>query len=133
MGFKRGANRRALVAHSRTTPKSPVRLTGGRTRLLPADWAPGGRQCPEELPSPSRASIERVSSCDPKAACTSPPRRRIAHTHRPAVRRSGPSALLAGTPTRISRSSRVSPSGREGTLEGREVAVKVAFLLVRRI
>jgi len=50
----------------RTTPKSPVRLTGGRTRLLPADWLLGGRQCPEELPWPSRASLERVSSCDPK-------------------------------------------------------------------
>ena len=53
---------------TRTTPKSSVRLTGGRTRLLPADWAPGGRQCPEELPRPSRVSLERVSSCDPKAA-----------------------------------------------------------------
>src|SRR5215217_6594492 len=35
-------------------------------------------------------------------------------THRPAVRRPGPSALLAGTPTRISRSNRVGPSGRSG-------------------
>ena len=52
----------------RTTPKSPVRVTRGRTRLLPADWAPGGRQRPEELPWPSRVSLERVSSYDPKAA-----------------------------------------------------------------
>jgi len=35
-------------------------------------------------------------------------------THRPAVRRPDPSALLAGTPTRISRSNRVGPSGRSG-------------------
>jgi hypothetical protein len=52
----------------RTTPKSPVRVAGGRTRLLPADWAPGGHQRPEELPRPSRVSLERVSSYDPKAA-----------------------------------------------------------------
>src|SRR5512133_25467 len=35
-------------------------------------------------------------------------------THRQAVRRPAPSALLAGTPTRISRSNRVGPSGRSG-------------------
>jgi hypothetical protein len=52
----------------RTTPKSPVRVVGGRARLLPGDWAPGGHQCPEELPWPSRVSLERVSSYDPKAA-----------------------------------------------------------------
>jgi hypothetical protein len=114
-------------------PKNPVRLPGGRTRLLPADWAPGGRQCPEELPWPSRASLERVSSCGPKAALTSPPRRRVAHTHRPLVRRPDPSALLAGTPTRISRSSRVGPSGRVQKLEAHQVAVKATFPLVRRV
>ena len=47
---------------------APVRVTSGRTRLLPADWAPGGHQRPEELPRPSRVSLERVSSYDPKAA-----------------------------------------------------------------
>jgi hypothetical protein len=52
----------------RTTPKSPVRVAGGRTSLHPADWAPGGHQPPEELPWPSRVSLERVSSYDPKAA-----------------------------------------------------------------
>jgi hypothetical protein len=52
----------------RTTPKNPVRVAGGRTRLLPGDWAPGGHQRPEELPWPSRVSLERVSSYDPKAA-----------------------------------------------------------------
>jgi hypothetical protein len=52
----------------RTTPKSPIRVASGRTRLLPADWAPGGHQRPEELPRPSRVSLERVSSYDPKAA-----------------------------------------------------------------
>jgi hypothetical protein len=52
----------------RTTPKNPVRVAGGRTRLLPADWAPGGHQCPEELPRPSRVSLERASSYGPRAA-----------------------------------------------------------------
>src|SRR5215218_9068659 len=51
-----------------TTPRNPVRVADGRTRLLPADWAPGGHQRPEELPRPSRVSLERVSSYDPKAA-----------------------------------------------------------------
>ena len=49
-------------------PQEPRPVAGGRTRLLPADWAPGGRQRPEELPWPSRVSLERVSSYDPKAA-----------------------------------------------------------------
>jgi hypothetical protein len=52
----------------RTTPKNPVRVAGGRTRLLPADWAPGGHQCPEELSQPSRVSLERASSHGPRAA-----------------------------------------------------------------
>jgi hypothetical protein len=50
-----------------TTPRNSVRVAGGRTRLLSGDWAPRGHQRPEELPWPSRASLERVSSYDPKA------------------------------------------------------------------
>ena len=95
----------------RTTPKNPVRVTSGRTRLLPADWAPGGRQAPRNshgLPE-SRSRESRPTTRRPlnltvaTAGCA---------THRPAVRRPDPSALLAGTPTRISRSNRVGPSGR---------------------
>src|SRR5215218_10603583 len=43
---------------------------GGRRADPPAPgrWAPGGHQRPEELPRPSRVSLERVSSYDPKAA-----------------------------------------------------------------
>jgi hypothetical protein len=43
---------------------------GGRRANPPAPgrWAPGGHQRPEELPRPSRVSLERVSSYDPKAA-----------------------------------------------------------------
>ena len=54
-------------------------------------------------------------------------------THRPAVRRPDPSALLAGTPTRISRSNRVGPSGQLFTMGPHGVAVKATFRLARRI
>jgi hypothetical protein len=54
-------------------------------------------------------------------------------THRPAVRRPDPSVLLAGTPTRISRSNRVGPSGQLFTLGAHEVTVKATFRLARRI
>jgi hypothetical protein len=54
-------------------------------------------------------------------------------THRPAVRRPDPSALLAGTPTRIPRSNRVGPSGQLSTLGLHGVGVKVPFPLARRI
>jgi hypothetical protein len=57
----------------------------------------------------------------------------VAHTHRLAVRRRGPSARLAGAPTRISRSSRVGPSGQLLTVGAREVAVKATFPLARRV
>jgi hypothetical protein len=57
----------------------------------------------------------------------------VAHTHRLAVRRPGPSARLAGAPTRISRSSRVSPSGQLSTLGAHEAAVKATFPLARRV
>jgi hypothetical protein len=54
-------------------------------------------------------------------------------THRPAVRRPDPSALLAGTPTRISRTNRVGPSGQLFIVGAQEVAVKAAFPLARRV
>src|SRR5215218_4879936 len=52
----------------RTTPKEP--RPGGRRANPPAPGrlGPGGHQRPEELPRPSRVSLERVSSYDPKAA-----------------------------------------------------------------
>src|SRR5436190_1558642 len=96
-----------------TTPRNPVRLTGGQARLLPADWAPGGHRRPEELPWPSRERLAKVPSYDPEAAWTSP---RLAGCAYPpsTTRRPGPSALPAGTPIRISQSYRVGPSGRNG-------------------
>jgi hypothetical protein len=99
---------------TRTTPKSPVRVTSGRTRLLPADWAPGGHQRPEELPRPSRVSLEKVLVLTTRRPLNLTVATAGGATHRPAVRRPDPSALLAGTPTRISRSNRVGPSGRSG-------------------
>jgi hypothetical protein len=103
----------AAASRTRRTPRNPDRLTGGRTRLLPADdsW---GSKCPEELPRPSRNSSREPRPHDPRAARTSPAQRQVARTHRPTVRHPDPSALLAGTPTRISRSNRVGPSGQSG-------------------
>jgi hypothetical protein len=50
----------------RTTPKHPVRVTGGRTRLLPADWALGvisaprnSRGFPESRSRESRPTTRR--------------------------------------------------------------------------
>jgi hypothetical protein len=57
----------------------------------------------------------------------------VARTHRPAVRRPGPSALLAGAPTRISRSSRIRPSGQLNSIGAQEVAVKATFPLASRV
>ena len=54
-------------------------------------------------------------------------------THRPAVRRPDPSALLAGAPTRISRSNRVGPSGQLSAIGAHEATVKATFPLARRI
>jgi hypothetical protein len=58
----------------------------------------------KELPWPSRASLaeSRPATRRPLDLTTETG---IAHTHRPAVRRLDPSALLAGAPTRVSRSS----------------------------
>ncbi|MDF2745683.1 MAG: hypothetical protein K0S88_7064, partial [Actinomycetia bacterium] len=47
VGSLRAASRPARDARRVTTPRNPVRLTGGQARLLPADWAPGGHRRPE--------------------------------------------------------------------------------------
>src|SRR5215218_9911583 len=54
-------------------------------------------------------------------------------THRPAVRRPDPSALLAGTPTRISPVQPRRPLGAKRNLEGAKVAVKATLPLARRV
>ena len=116
----------------RTTPKSPVRVARGRTRLLPADWAPGGHQCPEELPWPSRVSLERVSSYDPKAA--EPHRRNGGWRHPP------PSGSPSGPVGPCGRNSNPDfpvqprrPLGAKRNLEGGRVRVKAMFPLARRV
>ena len=97
-------------------PQSPVRVASGRTRLHPADLAPGvvsaprnSRGLPESRSRESRPTTRRPLNLTAATAGGA--------THRPAVRRPDPSALLAGTPTRISRSNRVGPRG-ERNLEG---------------
>jgi hypothetical protein len=116
----------------RTTPKSPVRVASGRTRLHPADWAPGGRQRPEELPWPSRVSLERVSSYDPKAA--EPHRRHGGWRHPP------PGGSPSGPVGPSGRSSNPDfpvqprrPLGAKRTLEGGKGSVKATFPLARRV
>src|SRR5918996_5641574 len=80
----------------RTPPKSPVRVTSGRTRLLPADWAPGGHQRPEELPRPSRVSLERVSSLRPEGRVNLTAATAGGAPPPPPGPRPGPSGPLAG-------------------------------------
>jgi hypothetical protein len=98
---------------TRTTPKDLVRVAGGRTRLLPADGPLGvisaprnSHDLPESRSRESRPTTRRPLNLTAATAGGA--------THRPAVRRPDPSVLLAGTPTRISRSNRVGPSGRSG-------------------
>jgi hypothetical protein len=99
---------------SKNNPQEP--RPGGQRADPPAPgrWAPGGHQRPEELPWPSRVSLERVLVLRPEGRVNLTAATAGGATHRQAVRRPDPSALLAGTPTRISRSSRVGPSGRSG-------------------
>jgi hypothetical protein len=115
-----------------TTPKSPVRVASGRTRLHPADWAPGGHQRPEELPWPSRVSLERVSSYDPKAA--EPHRRHGGWRHPP------PSGSPSGPVGPSGRNSNPDfpvqprrPLGAKRNLEGGRGHVKARFPLARRV
>ena len=88
-------------------------MAGGRTRLLPADGPLGvigaprnSHDLPESRSRESRPTTRRPLNLTAATAGGA--------THRPAVRRPDPSVLLAGTPTRISRSNRVGPSGRSG-------------------
>jgi hypothetical protein len=116
----------------RTTPKNPVRLTAGE----PACSRPIGPLGVISAPRNSRGLPEPCSrESRPTTRRPLEPHRRPAGgaTHRPAVRRPDPSALLAGTPTRISRSNRVGPSEQLSTLGAHEVAVKATLPLARRV
>jgi hypothetical protein len=116
----------------RTTPKNPVRLTAGEpacSRPIGPWGSSAPRGTPAAFPSLARESLVlrpegRLNLTAATAGCA---------THRPAVRRPDPSALLAGTPTRISRSNRVGPSGHLSTLGAQEVAVKATFPPAGRI
>ena len=107
-------------------------MASGRTRLHPADWAPGGHQRPEELPWPSRVSLERVSSYDPKAA--EPHRRHGGWRHPP------PSGSPSGPVGPSGRNSNPDfpvqprrPLGAKRNLEGGRGRVKAMFPLARRV
>src|SRR5829696_6327073 len=101
------------LARKVTTPRNPVRLTGGQARLLPADWPLGvigaprnSRGLPENDSRKSRPTTQRpLGPRHEKTGCAYPSS---------ATRRPGPSALPAGTPIQISQSYRVGPSGRSG-------------------
>src|SRR5829696_818810 len=117
----------------RTTPKSPVRVTGGRTRLLPADWAPGGHQRPEELPRPSQVSLEKVLVLTTRRPLE-PHRRNGGWRHPP------PSGSPSGPVGPSGRNSNPDfpvqprrPLGAKRNLEGGRGRVKATFPLATRV
>src|SRR5215211_7288112 len=96
----------------------------GQPPRAPSGWPAGEPACsrpigplgvisaPRNSQRPSRVSLERVLVLRPEGRVNLTAATAGGATHRPAVRRPDPSALLAGTPTRISQSNRVGPSGR---------------------
>jgi hypothetical protein len=107
---------------------------GGRRANPPAPgrWAPGGHQRPEELPRPSRVSLERVSSYDPKAA---EPHRRNGGWRPPP-----PSGSPSGPVGPSGRNSNPDfpvqprrPLGAQRNLEGGRGRVKATFPLAKRV
>src|SRR5215207_9410123 len=114
-------------------PQEPRPGDGRADPPAPGRLAPGGHQRPEELPRPSRVSLEKVLVLRPEGRVNLTAATAGGATHRPAVRRPDPSALLAGTPTRISRSNRVGPSGQLSAIGAHEATVKATFPLARRI
>src|SRR5215207_6365082 len=109
--------------------RAPVRMARTLRRDNPQEPRPGGRRANPPAPGRLRpwgsSAARGTPTAFPSLARESlvlRPEGRVnltaatagGATHRPAVRRPDPSALLAGTPTRISRSNRVGPSGRSG-------------------
>jgi hypothetical protein len=117
----------------RDNPQGPGPVDRRANPPAPGRLGPGGssvpRGTPTAFPSLARESLvlQPVGRLDLTTVTG------VAHTRRRAVRRPGPSALLAGAPTRISRSSRVSPSGQLMSIGAQEVGVKVAFLLASHV
>src|SRR5918992_5915445 len=132
IGSLRAVARPVRDARRVTTPRNPVRLTGGQARLLPADWAPGGHRCPEELPRPSRERLEEVPSYDPEAAWTSP---RGARLRVPGVRDapSGPVSPSSGNSYPDFPVLPRRPLGAKRNLEGGHTPVKETSPQVRRV
>jgi hypothetical protein len=109
----------------RTTPKSPVRVASGRL----GPWGSSApRGTPVAFPSLARESLV----LRPEGRLNLTVATVGGATHRPAVRRPDPSALLAGAPTRISRSNASAPRAKRNS-EGGQGRVKAMFPLARRV
>jgi hypothetical protein len=116
----------------RTTPKSPVRVASGRTRLLPADWALGVVSAPRNshgLPE-SRSRESRPTTRRPRE----PHRRHGGWRHPP------PGGSPSGPVGPSGRSSNPDfpvqprrPLGAKRNLEGGRGRVKAMFPLARRV
>jgi hypothetical protein len=116
----------------RTTPKSPVRVAGGRTRLLPADGPLGVISAPRNSRGLPESRSRKFSSYDPKAA--EPHRRNGGWRHPP------PSGSPSGPVSPSGRNSNPDfpvqprrPLGAKRNLEGGRGRVKAMFPLATRV
>ena len=132
----RGRPVRAPVRRAELAQRQPPRAPSGcrwANPPAPGRLGPWGSSVPRGTPTafPSLARESLVLRPEGRFDLTTATG--AAQTHRPAVRRPGPSARLAGAPTRISRSSRVGPSGQLLTVGAHQMAVKAAFPLASRV
>jgi hypothetical protein len=102
----------AVRAHVKT-PRNPVRLTGGRTRLLPAEdpWGSSAPRNSRGRPKPRRESPV-LTTRGPLEPCRCCGRLRVPTAQRRAFRTRQP--FRQELQSRISQSNRVGPSGRSG-------------------
>jgi hypothetical protein len=117
----------------RDNPQEPRPVDRRANPPAPGRLGPWGSSVPRGTPTAFPSLVRESLVLRPEGRLNLTTATGVAHTHRPAVRRPGPSALLAGAPTRISRSSRVGPSGRLNRVGAHEVAVKATFPLARRV
>jgi hypothetical protein len=135
---------RAATGSHRGHSDRPARPEQGQPPGTSSGWPAGGPACSRPIGPWGSSAPRGTPTAFPSLARESlvlRPEGRVnltvatagGATHRPAVRRPDPSVLLAGAPTRISRSSRVGPSGQLFTVGLHGVAVKATFLLARRV
>jgi hypothetical protein len=128
-----GAPRKDGPNLERDNPQEPRPVDRRANPPAPGRLGPWGSSVPRGTPTAFPSLVRESLVLRPEGRLNLTTATGVAHTHRPAVRRPGPSALLAGAPTRISRSSRVGPSGRLNRVGAHEVAVKATFPLARRV